>query len=131
MDAKDARPQDARMEAQAQTSETHLLQAEALLRDVLEKEFEGSTDGDAASLERMRLHLVNMHRAVATSPEVHANVAKRLGDFAMTTTRLAARWPASSVRMTELANTLRAASSELHAASAATDPPGPELPRVG
>ena len=68
---------------------------------------------ECQSLGRMLVHLVNMHEAIATSPELHANVAKRLGDFAATTTRMADRNPEVASKVKRLSQALDTARSRL------------------
>src|SRR4051812_14517096 len=87
--------------------------AEVALRDVLMREFGEQGQTDARSLDRMLIHLVNMHEAISTSPEGHANVAKRLGDFAVTTSRMAGRNPDAAPKLTRLSDALRTASARL------------------
>src|SRR5262245_43451571 len=82
----------------ALSSRAELEFAEAALRDVLIGEFEQGARADAKSLGRMLVHIVNMHEAISTSPASHANVAKRLGDFALTTTRMASRHPDAALK---------------------------------
>lgn len=108
------------MNSQASMSRAQLEQAEALLRDVLLKDFEGSKEGDAGSLERMMTHIVNMQGAVSISTDVHANAAKRLGDFAVAAQRMVDRRPQSAARLTRLAEVLRAASAGLNESVCAT-----------
>ena len=91
-----------------------LVQAEQLLRDVLNKDFEQNEKSDAASLARMVVHIVNMQKVVDSSSDVRANAAKRLGDFALTTTRMASRNPDSAVRLSRAAEALRVASTKLN-----------------
>jgi hypothetical protein len=73
-------------------------------------EFKRDATADATSLDRMLVHIVNMHEALSTSPERHANVAKRLGDFALVTTRMASRNPQAAPKLTRLSWALGAAS---------------------
>jgi len=82
-------------------------------------EFKEEAMPDARSLGRMLVHLVNMHEAICTSSESHANVAKRLGDFALTTTRMANRNPQAATKLKRLSQVLDTASSRLGASTAA------------
>lgn len=84
-----------------------------MLRGVLDEEFRKEARADAQSLDRMLVHLVNMNGAISTSPETHTNVVKRLGDFAVTTTRMAERNPAAAPQLEQLAEALRKASQGL------------------
>jgi hypothetical protein len=54
-----------------------------------------------------------MHEALSNSPESHRNVAKRLGDFALTTARMAAKHPQSAFKLARLSDALRAAAERL------------------
>lgn len=101
------------MNSQTSLSRADLEHAEALLREVLVEDFERDAKTDAGSLQRMLVHLVNMNVAVSTSPEQHANAAKRLGDFAVTTTRMTARHPDAAPRLNRLTHALRTASARL------------------
>ena len=101
------------MNSQTSSSRAELEFAEVALRDVLIREFGEEAKADAKSLGRMLVHLVNMHEAVCISPERHANVAKRLGDFAVMTSRMASRNPAAAAKLTRLSEMLRTASSRL------------------
>ena len=67
------------------------------------------------SLDRMLVHIVNMRAAIGVSAEHHANVVKRLGDFAFSTTRMAGRHPDAAPRLTRLSQALGAASLRLSA----------------
>ena len=102
------------MNSQTMSSRADLEFAEAALREVLIGEFKQDASADARSLDRMLVHIVNMHEAISTSPERHANVAKRLGDFAITTTRMASRNPDVASKLTRLSQALGAASSRLN-----------------
>ena len=101
------------MDSQLMSSRADLEIAEAALRDVLVEEFQDEAKPEAKSLGRMLVHLVNMHEAIGTSPERHANVAKRLSDFAITTTRMANRSPEAAPKLKRLAQALDTASSRL------------------
>lgn len=96
------------MISQTPTNHPHLQHAEQLLREVLSHDFE-SASSDAKSLDRILLHLVNIQQAVTTSDENHANAAKRLGDFAVTASRISDRNPRSAEQLNRLSETLRAA----------------------
>lgn len=87
--------------------------AEGLLRSVLLDDLADGESGDAGSLQRMLAHLVNIHLAVSTSNDRNANAAKRLEDFAVTTTRMAARLPRSAAKLSRLSTALRAASARV------------------
>jgi hypothetical protein len=102
------------MNSQTLSSRADLEIAEVALRDLLVEDFRQEAKGDATSLNRMLIHLVNMHEALSTSPDRHINVAKRLGDFAQTTSKMAGRHPQAASKLTRLSDALRAASERLH-----------------
>lgn len=114
------------MNSQTLTSRADLEFAEVALRDVLvQEDFKTKAKADAMSLDRMLVHIVNMHEAISTSPERHANVAKRLGDFAMTASRMVGRNPEAAPKLARLSEVLSQASvrlSEVNAAAAAKTP---------
>jgi len=110
----------ARMHSQTLSSRSDLEHAEALLREVLVDDFERDAKADAGSLSRMLVHLVNMHQALSVSTDDQANVAKRLGDFAVNTTRMSTRNPEAAPKLDRLAHALRTASTRL--AETATAP---------
>jgi hypothetical protein len=101
------------MNSQTLSSRADLEFAEAALREVLISEFKQEAKADAESLDRMLVHIVNMHEAISNSPERHANVAKRLGDFAVTTNRMAGRNPVAASKLTRLSQALGNASQRL------------------
>jgi hypothetical protein len=101
------------MNSQTLSSRADLEFAEATLREVLISEFKQEAKADAESLDRMLVHIVNMHEAISNSPERHANVAKRLGDFAVTTNRMAGRHPDAAPKLTRLSQALGNASQRL------------------
>jgi len=103
------------MNSQTSSSRAELEFAEVALRDVLITEFGEEAKADAKSLGRMLVHLVNMHEAVCVSPDRHADVAKRLGDFAVMASRMAKRNPAASAKLTRLSELMSTASSRLGA----------------
>jgi hypothetical protein len=109
----------------SQNFDIPLEQAEAQLRDIFQRHLPNAP-AEAGSLGRMLTHVVNIRRAVHESPEVHANAAKRLGDFALTVERMAKRAPANDEEMTEritnLANTLKIAGHELASAKSTVAP---------
>ena len=109
MDARrrgcDAHP----MNSQVTISRSRLEHAEALLREVLIKDYDDERTGEAGSLGRILVHIVNMQQAVSTSSEGHVNVAKRLGDFAQIMTRVNPPNPDSAARLTRLADALESA----------------------
>ena len=107
-----------------------LEQSEALLREVHVRDFAGASGGDGGSLERMLVHLVNIHRAVSVSAAGHDNAAKRLGDFALTMDRLAQRKPESAANLARVASILRAASTGLANALDATVETPPDAHRA-
>jgi hypothetical protein len=113
------------MNSQTLSSRADLEFAEATLRQVLAGPFQDAKS-DAMSLQRMLVHLVNMHQAISMSPERHLNVAKRLGDFATTVARMASRNPEAAPMLTKLSETLRAAGVRLRAI-VPSDTGGPEL----
>ncbi len=92
---------------------SRLEHAEALLREVLVRDFETSRPTEAGCLGRMLVHLVNMNRAVSTSSDGNANVAKRLGDFATTTARITVPDAESAARLARLVAALKAAKEGL------------------
>lgn len=98
------------MNSQTSISRAQLEHAEALLRDVLLADFQRDAKGDAVSLGRMLVHIVNIHRAVSIYTDRHANAAKRLGDFAAATSRMTVRNPASATKLGRLVKAFRAAS---------------------
>ena len=102
------------MNSQVACSRADLEFAESALRDVLAG-VQHESKADATLLNHMLTHLVNMGEAISTSPERHDNVAKRLGDFAMTTSRMAIRNPDSAPKLTRLTEHLRTASERLKA----------------
>ena len=102
------------MNSQTSCSRAELEFAEVALRAVLASELAKVGKADATSLQRMLHHIVNMNLAISTSPERHANVAKRLGDFAVATARMARRNPDAAARLTRLSDVLRTAGSRLH-----------------
>lgn len=101
------------MNSQTCLTRAELEFAELRLRDVLVEEFRNEAKADALSLDRILGHLVNMNEAISTSPERHANVAKRLGDFAAMTSRMARRNPASAAKLARLSEALRAVISRI------------------
>lgn len=101
------------MNSQTLSSRADLEHAEAVLREVLVADREQPDKRDAGSLGRMLVHIVNIHQAVGSSPERHSNAAKRLGDFAMTTTRMIERNPESAPKLNRLTLALRTASERL------------------
>jgi hypothetical protein len=72
---------------------------------------------DTGSVQRIAIHLTNINSSVRASTRDHVNAAKRLNDFAITLARMARKAVQPSdeltVRMSSVANTLRAASEEL------------------
>lgn len=101
------------MNSQTSCSRAELEFAEAALREVLARELGKAEKADVTSMQRMLRHIVNMNLAISTSPERHAEVAKRLGDFAVTTSRVAGRNPDAAASLTRLTEVLRAVSSRL------------------
>ncbi len=110
------------MNSQTMVSRGRLEHVEALLRDVLARDFEGDTKGDAGSLGRILVHIVNIHHRVSTVPDGHSNAAKRLGDFAVTMDRMASGKPRSAQRLTRLAAALRVARAGMDGMSARLAP---------
>jgi glycerol-3-phosphate dehydrogenase len=100
------------MNSQTLSSRADLELAEAALREVLIADFGQDAAPDVMSLNRMLVHILNMQEAIATSPEL-ANVAKRLGDFALTTTRMVGRNPEVASKLTRLSQLLGVASARL------------------
>ncbi len=109
------------MNAQTMSSQADLEIAEAALRAVLDEEFRTDAKIDASSLDHMLIHIVNMHKAVVTSPERHANVAKRLGDFAVSTSRMADRNPKAAPQLTRLTGALLTARTRVGELATAKD----------
>jgi len=101
------------MDTKTLSSRADLEIAEASLRSVLIDEFRKEAKADAESLDRMLIHLVNMQGVIGSSPDRHANVAKRLGDFANTTSRMADRHPDAAPRLERLCHALRSASERI------------------
>ena len=101
------------MNSNTSISRGRLEHAEALLREVLIRDFDSDSTGDAGSLGRILIHIVNMHRAVSTSTDGHENVAKRLGDFAQVMERMKPPNAGSAARLTRLAGALQSAKSGL------------------
>jgi hypothetical protein len=107
------------MNSRTSISRSRLEHAEALLREVLVRDFEDAKVPEAGSLGRMLVHLVNMNHAVSTSDEGHANVAKRLGDFANTTSRITVPDADSAARLARLVEALKSAKAGLEEESVA------------
>jgi hypothetical protein len=105
------------MDSRTSVSRGRLEHAEALLREVIIRDFDADQTGEAGSLGRILIHIVNMHRAVSTSSDEHRNVAKRLGDFALVLRRVTPPTAGSAVRLTRLAGALDAARSGLQDAT--------------
>ena len=101
------------MDTRIAISRARLEHAEALLREVLVRDFEASQPAEAGSLGRMLVHIVNMNHAVSTSLDEHANVAKRLGDFATTTARITVPDAESAARLARLVAALKLAKEGL------------------
>jgi hypothetical protein len=101
------------MNSQTTSSRADLEVAEAAIRDILIGDFKEDAKADAMSLNRMLIHIVNMQEAISTSPETRVNVAKRLGDFASATTRMASRNPDAAPKLSRLAEALGIASARL------------------
>jgi hypothetical protein len=99
--------------ADSRAMNQHIEVAENALRAVLVEEFRKEAKADAQSLDRMLAHLVNMNQSVATSPESHPNVKKRLGDFAATAARMANRNPDAGPQLADVAEKLRTASERI------------------
>jgi hypothetical protein len=106
----------ASMHSQTSSSRADLEFAEVALRDVLVEDFKREARADAMSLDRILVHIVNMGEAIST-PERHSNVAKRLDDFATTTSRMAERNPDAAPKLSRASEALRTASERLRAAS--------------
>jgi hypothetical protein len=115
------------MNSQTLSSRADLEFAEATLRQVLVAQFHDAKT-DAMSLHRMLVHLVNMHQAISMSPERHANVAKRLVDFATTVARMASRNPEAAPMLTKLSDILRSAGVRLRGTAPSGTGGGLELP---
>jgi hypothetical protein len=109
------------MDSRIAISRARLEHAEALLREVLVRDFENSQPAQAGSLGRMLVHIVNMNRAVSTSTDGHANVAKRLGDFANTTSRITVPDADAAARLERLVAALKSAKEGLEESEAAPE----------
>jgi hypothetical protein len=107
--------------AQTTISRAGVEQAEALLRELLADGFQEESGADARSLGRMLVHLVNINVAISGQPDRHANAAKRLEDFAVTTWRMAARNPNAVDKLTRVTHTLRQAGLRLKESLPATE----------
>jgi hypothetical protein len=98
-----------------------LEQAEAQLREICESPQQFAVPIDTGSLGRMIVHIRNINRSVSESTRDHANAAKRLTDFSATLGRIAKNSSPSSealsMRMQELAETLKVTGAELASAS--------------
>lgn len=97
------------MNSETLSCSAHLEEAQALIRNVLLRDFDSSSD--AKSLDRILFHLGNIQQAVSASSESHVNAAKRLGDFALTAERISGRNLGAVAELTRLSDTLRAAGS--------------------
>lgn len=104
------------MDSRIAISRARLEHAEALLREVLVRDFENTRAAEGGSLGRMLVHIVNMHQAISTSTDGIANVAKRLGDFALTTSRISVPDANSAARLEQLVAALKSAKSGLEGA---------------
>ncbi|HEX6397805.1 MAG TPA: hypothetical protein VFZ95_10300 [Steroidobacteraceae bacterium] len=101
------------MNSHTSTSRAELELAEVALREILRSDFTANAKSDATSLGRILVHVVNMQQAISISPERHANVAKRLDDFAVSTAKMASRNPEVAPKLSRLADTFRAAGERL------------------
>jgi hypothetical protein len=101
------------MDSRIAISRSRLDHAEALLREVLVRDFDGTRPAEGGSLGRMLIHIVNMNRAVSLSEGGHENVAKRLGDFAVTTSKITVPDSDSAERLARLVAALKLAKSGL------------------
>ena len=104
------------MNSQTSTTRAELELAEVTLRDILRDEAMASARSDTTSLSRILVHVVNMHQAISISPERHANVAKRLDDFALSASKMASRNPEAAPKLSKLSNAFRAAGERLRQA---------------
>ncbi len=102
------------MNSQTSTTRAELELAEVALRDILRGDFTTTAKSDATSLSRILVHVVNMHQAISISPERHATVAKRLGDFAVSTSKMASRNPEAAPKLEQLSGFFRAAGERLN-----------------
>ena len=109
------------MNSQTSSSRADLELVEVVLREVLMGDFKQEAKADATSLDHMLVHIVNMQEALSTSPENYANVAKRLGDFANSTIRMASRNPEAASKLTRLSQALGTASTRLTESASATE----------
>jgi hypothetical protein len=98
--------------------------AASQLREICEQSDRFAPPLDTASLGRMITHIRNINRAVAESPEDHANAAKRLTDFSLVLGRIARNAPPVSEdlagRMKSVAETLKNTSAQLAGTSEPT-----------
>jgi glycerol-3-phosphate dehydrogenase len=101
------------MNSQTLSPRADLEVSEIALREVLVDSFKQDAKADAMALDRMLAHLVNMNEALSTSSQDDANVAKRLGDFAATATRMASRNPDAAPKLLKLSQALTTASQRL------------------
>lgn len=110
------------MSATAPHFDNPLETAASLLRDMRSDREPLPPSFGPASVGRMLVHIQNINRSVIASTQDHVNAAKRLNDFAVILTRLAGDSAPPNgelaVRMTSVADNLRAASEELARADA-------------
>jgi hypothetical protein len=101
------------MDTRLSISRARLETAEALLREVLAEDYDGEQTSEARTLGRMLVHIVNMHQAVSNSTVDDANVARRLGDFAKSMSRVTPPTEESGVRFKRLTDALISAKAGL------------------
>ena len=101
------------MDTRLSISRARLEHAEALLREVLAEDYDGEQTSEARTLGRMLVHIVNMHQAVSASTVDDVNVARRLGDFAKSMSRVTPPTEESGVRFKRLADALISAKAGL------------------
>jgi hypothetical protein len=101
---------DAPMQSPIPSARAELETAEAELRTLLVGDFRQNAKEDASSLDRILVHIGNIHQAIDVFPDRRANAAKRLEDFAAIAARMTRRHPAATDQLSRLATALRTAS---------------------
>lgn len=110
------------MSATAPVQENPLASAAIQLRDICREHDHFTAPFDAASLERMLVHIDNINHSVVASTRDHVNASKRLRDFAATLERLARHFEAQdgnfALRVKNVARALDDAGEELASSDA-------------